>query len=171
MSKAKQPRQRKTRSDKGIKKPVDKSGAIYLKYRDMAIEFIKSGYTNMRAIYKQYHPKSAWKSVEGDAYRLLANATFKAALEDAYTLINIKDLDIARDVLACLHKEMTTASNSRDRTNAASWLGKAEALFTEKIVMTNVESDEDYQFTANRLSEIRGNVLQSIELGTKKKVT
>lgn len=133
---------------------IDKNSIQYLKYRDMAIDFIKQGYTNIRTIYKRYYPKASEKSLNVLPYNLLDNIRFQTALEDAWNYIKVEDLDIARDVIRCLQKEMFTAKNSADRINAASWLGKSKALFIDKAEVTNVDKP-DNQFSLNRLAGMK----------------
>lgn len=133
---------------------IDKHGVQYLKYRDMAIEFIKLGYNNIRGIYKKYYPKASDNSIDCEAYRLLDNDRFKIALEEAWTLIKIEDLDIARDVVLTLHKIMLNGKNDSDKINAASWLGKKEAMFTDRQETVPVEK-EDSQFSLDRLAGLK----------------
>lgn len=145
---------RKRRSDYGKTKEIDKNSIQYLKYRDIAIEFIKQGYNNIRAIYKKFYPNASDESIDTEAYRLLDNVRFNIALEEAWSLIKVDDLDIARDVIVCLQKEMFTAKNAADRINAASWLGKSKALFTDKTETTNTDKP-DNQFSLERLSRLK----------------
>ena len=141
---------------KGIydRNKIDKDSIQYLKYRDIAIEFIKQGYNNIRAIYKRYYPHASDESIDCEAYRLLDNVRFKIALEEAWSLIKVDDLDIARDVIVVLQKEMFTAKNSADRINAASWLGKSKALFTDKTEIVPTDR-QDNQFSLDRLAGIK----------------
>lgn len=133
---------------------IDKNSIQYLKYRDIAIEFIKNGYSNIREIYKRYYPKEKENSVNANAYRLIDDDRFRSALEDAWNYIKVDDLNIARDVIRCLQKEMFTAKNSADRINAASWLGKSKALFTDKTEIANTDK-QDNQFSLGRLAGIK----------------
>ena len=139
---------------KKIKLDIDKNSIQYLKYRDIAIEFIKQGYNNIRAIYKRYYPNAADESIDTEAYRLLDNVRFQIALEEAWSLIKVEDLDIARDVIVVLQKEMFTAKNSADRITAASWLGKSKALFIDKQEIVSIDKP-DNQFSLNRLAGIK----------------
>jgi hypothetical protein len=145
---------RKRRSDYGKKKEFDKNSIQYLKYRDIAIEFIKNGYSNIREIYAKFYPKASNESIDTAAYQLLDNLRFHSALEDAWNYIKIDDLNIARDVIRCLQKEMFTAKNSADRINAASWLGKSKALFTDKQEIVPTDKS-DNQFSLDRLAGIK----------------
>lgn len=136
------------------KTELDKNSIQYLKYRDIAIDFIKQGYNNIRSIYAKYYPKASVESLDCEAYRLLDNVRFQIALEDAWREIKVEDLDIAREVIVCLRKEMFTAKSSADRITAASWLGKSEGKFIDKQEISTLEK-ENNQFSLNRLAKIK----------------
>lgn len=138
----------------GKEQEIDKHSIQYLKYKDIALEFIKSGYNNIRAIYSKYYPNAKMDSIDCEAYRLLDNDRFKIALEEAWSEIKIEDINLAREVVLCLRKEMYTAKNSADRIAASSWLGKKEAMFTDKQEISQTEK-EDNQFSLERLSRIK----------------
>lgn len=153
------PRIKKSHSKKlsiNLKQPceIDKDSIQYLKYRDIAIEFIQSGYNNIRSIYAKYYPNASEDSLRTEPYRLLDNVRFQIALEDAWKEVKIEDINISRDVVLCLYKEMMTAKNSADRIAAGSWLGKKEAMFTDKQEISQAEK-EDNQFSLERLSRIK----------------
>ena len=142
---------------KGIYKRVfSKNNIQYLKYKDIAIEFIKQGYNNIRGIYKKYYPKASEESLECEAYRLLGNVRFKAALEEAWSEIKIDDLDIARDVVRTLHDITLHGKKETDRINAASWLGKSKGMFIDKTQEVPIEK-EDNQFSLERLARLKQN--------------
>lgn len=111
---------------------INRNSVQYLKYRDMAIEFIKQRYTNITSIYAQYYPKAGKASLAGEASRLLTNAKFQLALEDAWQIIKIDDLDIARAVKQTLYDISIKGKKEADRIAAASWLGKCESMFTDR---------------------------------------
>jgi hypothetical protein len=136
------------------KEIIDKNSVQYLKYKDIAIDFIKQGYNNIRSIYAKYYPKASEDSLRTEPYRLLDCVRFQIALEDAWSEIKVEDLDIANEVIQVLRKEMFTAKKSSDRTNAASWLGKSKAMFTDKQEVATLEK-EDNQFSLSRLSRIK----------------
>jgi len=144
----------KSKKNKTEQLGIDTNSIQYLKYKDMALEFIKQGYSNIRAIYKKHYPDASDDSVDSLAYVLLDNIRFQAALEDAWREIKIDDLDIARDVVRVLQKEMFTAKNSADRISAASWLGKSKGMFIDKQEISEVNKD-DNQFSLERLSRIK----------------
>lgn len=133
---------------------IDRASIQYLKYRDIAIEFIKSGYNNIQSIYAKYYPNAGEESLRTEPYRLLDNVRFQIALEDAWSEIKIEDINIAKEVVLCLYKEMKNAKNSADRIAAGSWLGKKEAMFTDKQEISQAEK-EDNQFSLERLSRIK----------------
>ena len=136
---------------------MEKTNISDLKYKDIAIDFIKSGYTNIRAIYSKYYPTASPDSLDSEPYRLLDSVRFKAALEEAWAILKIEDLDLARDAIMVLKKEAHTAPNASDRITAASWLGKKEALFTDKLEskVENVTPEEssEYQGIRSRISQ------------------
>ena len=136
---------------------IDKHSIQYLKYKDIAIEFIKSGYSNIRSIYSKYYPKASEASLETEPYRMLDNVRFRAALEEAWQEIKVEDLDIARDVIRVLHSITLNGKKEADRINASIWLGKTVALFIDKsenkteLVLRPEEKEE--------LINLRGNLL------------
>ena len=138
------------------KRELKKNGAQYLKYKSMALDFIKAGYVNIRGIYKKYHPNAKMESIDCEAYRLLDNDRFKMALEEVWDEIKVEDLDIARDVIRVLHNIALKGKKDSDRINAASWLGKSKGLFIDKQEVTEVNKD-DNQFSLERLSRIKQN--------------
>lgn len=150
----------KSKKVKGL--PIDKNSIQYLKYRDIAIDFIKSGYTNIRGVYSKYYPLASDDSLDAEPYRLLDNVRFQSVLQEIWQEVKIEDLDIAHEVIICLRKEMLTAKNPADRINAASWLGKSEAIFTDKsevkaLITLKPEQEAEY----NRL---RGKVNNNLAL-------
>ena len=112
---------------------VDKNSIQCLKYKDMAIEFIKQGYNNIRGIYHKYYPNASDESIDTVAYQLLDNLRFQAMLEEAWQEIKREDLNIAQTVIQTLYNIAIKGKKEADRINAASWLGKCEAMFTDKV--------------------------------------
>ncbi len=146
---------------KGIyKRKFDKNSIQYLKYRDIALEFIKQGYNNIRSIYKTHYPKASNKSIDSAPYQLLDNLRFQQAIEEAWQEIKIKDLDIARQAIRTLYHIALNGKKEADRINAAVWLGKTDALFIDRtdsrteIVIKPEEKAE--------LNHIRGSLLHLI---------
>ena len=145
------------RLSKDISKDIiDKHSIQYLKYKDIAIECIKSGYSNIRAIYKKYYPKANEESLRTEPYRMLDNVRFQASLEEAWSEIKIDDLDICRAVIRVLHSITLNGKKEADRINAASWLGKSKGMFKDVSEVTEVNKD-DNQFSLDRLSRIKLN--------------
>lgn len=105
-------------------KKIDKNSIQYLKYRDIALEFIKNGYSNIRAIYKRYYPKATDYSIDCEAYRLLDNDRFKMVMEEVYKEIKVEDLDLASEALMILRNKMFDAKKESDRITAAIAIGK-----------------------------------------------
>lgn len=112
----------KSKLNKDLK--IDKNSIQYLKYKDIAIEFIKQGYNNIRGIYSKYYPNAAENSLDTEPYRLLDNVRFQAALEEAWQEIKVEDLDIAKEVVLVLRDKMLNAKKENDRIAAAVALGK-----------------------------------------------
>ena len=133
---------------------LDKNSIQYLKYKEMALEFIKQGYNNIRGIYQKYYPNASEASLTCEAYRLLDNVKFQIALEEVWSELKIEDLDIARDVIRVLHDITLKGKKDSDRINAASWLGKSKGLFIDKQEVTEVNKEES-QFSMDRLSRIK----------------
>lgn len=133
---------------------IDKNSIQYRKYKDIALEFIKQGYNNIRGIYHKYYPKASEASLEVEPYRMIDNVRFIAALEEAWQEIKIEDLDIARDVIRVLHNITLKGKKDADRINAASWLGKSKGMFIDKTQEVPIEK-EDNQFSFDRLSKIK----------------
>jgi hypothetical protein len=124
---------------------IDKHSIQYLKYKDIALEFIKQGYNNIRTIYSKYYPEASEDTVDVNAYVLLDNARFQAALEDAWSEVKIEDLDIARVVAHTLQNIAINGKKEADRIAAASWLGKTKALFIDKSEAKSEVSIADKQ--------------------------
>lgn len=128
----------------------------------MALEWIKNCYQDIQGIYAKYYPGANEESVKREAYRLLDFVEFRRALRDVWKEFNMKDLDIAKEVIETLRYELKHAKKSADRQNAAIWLGKTAALFTDKqeitgrIEYTSVEKDE-YATIKNRIRVLTDN--------------
>jgi len=120
------------------KKSKMKRNICDLKYKDIALDWIKNNYNNIQGIYGKYYPDASEDSLKAEPYRMLDSVRFKLALDEVYREIKLEDLNIARKVLLSLYKEMTTAEKSSDRQNAAVWLGKSKAMFTER---TEIQGD------------------------------
>ena len=148
----------KSKLNKNTNMSIDKHSIQYLKYKDIALEFIKQGYNNIRLIYSKYYPNASEDSLNVLPYGLLDNIRFQLALEDAYSELRIEDLDIARDVIFNLHKIMVSGHKEADRVSAASWLGKTKALFIDKSELKSEVSRADKQAQNeainNRLKEL-----------------
>lgn len=112
---------------------IDKDSIHYLKYRDIALEFIKQGYTNIRVIYKKHYPDVCDETLDTSPYQLLDNPRFKMALEEAFTMLKPEDLDLGNKALLKLYDLMQHAKDQSVQLNAAIWLGKSDARFTDKI--------------------------------------
>ncbi len=127
-----------------------------LKYREIALEYIKSGYKDIQSIYHSYYPKASPASLEVLPYKLLDRVRFQKVLQEAWLSLNLENIDLARDVILCLHKEMFNAKHSSDRIQAASWIGKSKALFIDKSeVRTTADVNLNERLT--RLTHIIGN--------------
>ena len=129
-----------------IKLKLDKNSIQYLKYKDIAIEFIKNGYNNIRSIYSKYYPNASEESINCEAYRLLDNVRFQMALEDMWKEIKIEDLDIAREVVVTLRNQMFNAKKENDRITAAIALGKftiGEKYFNKSEVNFNLNEQKE----------------------------
>ncbi len=141
--------------NKNIKKPIiDKHSIQYLKYRDIAIEFIKQGYNNIRGIYHKYYPDASDESIDCEAYRLLDNVRFQIALEEVYNEIKIEDLELAKKALKKLYSLMNNSKKESIQLEAAIWLGKTGGEFIEKHQDIPVDKP-DNQFSLNRLVGIK----------------
>jgi hypothetical protein len=137
---------------------IDRYSIQYLKYKDIALEFIKQGYSNIRVIYHKHYPNASKESLDVLPYGLLDNIRFQAAIEEAWSELKIEDLDIARTVVHTLHNIAINGKKEADRINAASWLGKTKALFIDKSEVKNGVSIADKQaqneHINNRLKEL-----------------
>ena len=138
-------------------KKIDKNSIQYLKYRDIALEFIKNGYSNIRAIYKRYYPKASNESIDCEAYRLLDNVRFISVLEEVYAKVNPKELELGKQALRKLYSLMNHSKKDMVQLEAAVWLGKSEAMFidrTENKTEIIVKPDEKEE-----LIRLRGSII------------
>jgi hypothetical protein len=78
---------------------------------------------------------------------------FQQILREAWLSLKIEDIDIARDVVLCLHKEMLNAKNASDRIAAASWLGRKEAMFTDNVKQQTTMTIEQREAIFNRIKK------------------
>ena len=116
---------------------TDKNSIQCLKYRDIAIEFIKQGYNNIRGIYHKYYPKASDESIDCEAYRLLDNVRFKQAMEEVYREIKVEDLDLASEALMILRNKMFDAKKESDRITAAIAIGKFTIGEKSRTILTD----------------------------------
>lgn len=117
------------------------------KYKDIALDWIKNRYNDIQTIYSKYYPNASDESLKSEPYRMLDNVRFKNALLEAWKVLKVKDLEIAKEVVLALRSEMFTAKESSSRIAAASWLGRTQAMFTDKTEVsghiTHSQEEED----------------------------
>jgi len=136
-----------------VSKKANRLSPTHLRYKDIALEYIKSGYKDIQSIYHKYYPHISTSSLQVLPYRLLDNVLFQQILREAWLSLKIEDIDIARDVVLCLHKEMLNAKNASDRIAAASWLGKKEAMFTDNVKQQTTMTIEQREAIFNRIKK------------------
>jgi len=136
-----------------ISKKANRLSPTHLRYKDIALEYIKSGYKDIQSIYHKFYPHISTSSLQVLPYRLLDNVLFQQILKEAWLSLRLEDIDIARDVVLCLHKEMLNAKNSSDRIAAASWLGRKEAMFTDNVKQQTTMTIEQREAIFNRIKK------------------
>lgn len=124
---------------------VDRNSVQYLKYKDIALDFIKAGYNNIQAIYSKYYPNASEDSLKAEPYRLLDNVRFQIALGEVYAGIKKEELDLAQIAVKTLYEIATKGKKDADRVAAASWLGKCEGLFLDRSDNThrNINTEQE----------------------------